>query len=153
MRAKGLIPAWVKAGLAIAASVTLLVVAALSIGSYQRNAACDELHGVVDLVAADNRVRSSDAYAIDLSRHAANGPLLVSRGEFFGAWTIDGLRTCLGDDWSETSSTADGAARGTGTVFVRHGGPLVIHQQSYESLDRHQKTRVIIEPQIAAPGE
>jgi hypothetical protein len=82
----------------------------------------------------------------DLSARAQGTPRIGLReGDFAGAISLDGIRECLGSDWTETHASAQYQSYGDAWVFARSGQPLVLYVQSRSDQYRRVEMKIIIE--------
>jgi hypothetical protein len=145
MHAKASIPAWAKL-LALSAGVVAimaLIVAAPWRGA--QNTACVELLQNVELVQsgqASRRISHTTTFRQGLRGTPRIG---LREGDFAGAISLDGIRECLGSDWTETHASAQYQSYGDAWVFARSGQPLVLYVQSRSDQYRRVEMKIIIE--------
>jgi hypothetical protein len=142
MHAKASIPAWAKL-LAISALVLAgLVLLVVAPWRPPASAPCDALLNNIEIVRSGRAERRvSTAFAFD--RRGA-GPRVKS-GDFAAALSLDGVRACLGDGWTEIHATARATDYGDAWVFSRSGEPLVLFVRSHAEEFRRVETKIVIE--------
>lgn len=140
-----MIPGWAKL-LAISAGVLALI--ALFIAAPWRPSQrelCAPLLENIEIVRGGfvaRRVSDTYHYGTRGRRPRMN----VSEGDFRGGLTLDELRSCLGEGWTELHVAAEAERLGDAWVFTKSGQPVVMYVQSRNESYSRVEMRIIIEP-------
>lgn len=145
MHAEASIPAWAKL---FAISAVVVAIIALMIAAPWRSAASDACSTLLENVAlvqrGDARRRVSQAHAFSQGSRGGMG-IRIREGDFHAMLSLDGVRACLGEDWTETHAAAQASAYGDAWVFSRAGEPLVMYVQSRNERYRNVEMKIVIE--------
>jgi hypothetical protein len=145
MHAKGSIPASAKLFAISAAVVAIIAVLVAAPWREALGRPCAVLHENIELVQSGQAQRRvSDAFTFNQNNR---GRIKVSTGEgdFDGVLTLDSLRDCLGEGWSETHATVQAEGYGDAWVFSRSGEPLVMYVQGRNDGYRRVEMKIIVE--------
>jgi hypothetical protein len=145
MHAKASIPAWAKLFAISAAVVAIIAVLIAAPWRSTLGRPCAVLHENIELVqSGQNQRRVSDAFTFE-QNNLGRIKVTAGEGDFDGVLTLDSLRDCLGEGWSETHATAQAEGHGDAWVFSRSGEPLVMYVQGRNDGYRHVELKIFIE--------